>query len=112
MKYAVVIERGPTSVNGYVPDAPVCAAAGDTVDEVVDLIREGIEMHIELAMESGDPIPTPCRTVNDALAYHDSLLADDDGTGPDEAEATFVVEVEVGIPELAELVEVGTLASD
>ena len=101
MKYAVIIERGPTSVSGYVPDTPVCAAAGDTVDEVVDLIREGIGMHIELAMESGDPIPAPRRTVNEALAYHDAILADDDGTGPEEAEETFVVEVEVEMPELA-----------
>ena len=112
MKYAVVIERGPTSVSGYVPDTPVCAAAGDTVDEVVDLIREGIGMHIELAMESGDPIPLPRRTVDEALAYHDWVLADDDGTGPDEAEETFVVEVEVEIPKLAVRVEMATVADD
>ena len=46
MKYAVVIEEGPTSFGAYVPDLPGCAAAGESRDEVVQLIQEAIEFHI------------------------------------------------------------------
>ena len=63
MKYAVVIEEGPTSFGAYVPDLPGCAAAGESRDEVVRLIQEAIELHIEGLKEDGHPIPTPSSTV-------------------------------------------------
>ena len=63
MKYAVVIEEGPTSFGAYVPDLPGCAAAGESRDEVVQLIQEAIEFHIEGLKEDGQPIPSPSSTV-------------------------------------------------
>lgn len=63
MKYAVVIEKGPTSFGAYVPDLPGCAAAGESRDEVVRLIQEAIEFHIEGLREDGQPIPSPSSTV-------------------------------------------------
>lgn len=47
MKYAVVIERGPSGFGAYVPDLPGCVAAAATLDEVRRLIREGIAFHLE-----------------------------------------------------------------
>ena len=44
MKYATVIERGPTSYGDTVPDLPGCAAVGESLDEVQALIREAKEM--------------------------------------------------------------------
>jgi predicted RNase H-like HicB family nuclease len=58
-KYAVIIEKGPTSYGAYVPDLPGCVAVGDTVEEVEKLIREAIEFHLEGMREDGDPIPEP-----------------------------------------------------
>ena len=47
MRYAIVLERGPTSYGAYVPDLPGCVAAAETRDEALLLIREAIEFHIE-----------------------------------------------------------------
>ena len=59
MKYAVVIERGPTSYGAHVPDLPGCVAAGETKAEVCELIREAIELYLEALAEDGRPIPAP-----------------------------------------------------
>jgi len=63
MKYAVVIEQGPTSFGAYVPDLPGCVAAGQTREEVVTLIQEAIEFHIENLKADGQPVPLPSSTV-------------------------------------------------
>ena len=47
MKYMVVIEQGPESWGAHVPDLPGCVAVGKSRAEVVRLIREAIEFHIE-----------------------------------------------------------------
>jgi predicted RNase H-like HicB family nuclease len=47
MRYSVVIEKGPTSYGAYVPDLPGCVAAGETEAEVLSLIREAVELHLE-----------------------------------------------------------------
>ena len=59
MKYAVVIEEGPTSYGAFVPDLPGCVAAAETRDEVLVLIREAIEFHIEGLKEDGQQVPLP-----------------------------------------------------
>ena len=58
-QYAVVYEEGPTSWGAYVPDLPGCVAVGATLEEVEDLIRGAIEMHLETMREDGDDIPEP-----------------------------------------------------
>jgi predicted RNase H-like HicB family nuclease len=58
-RYAVVIEKGPTSYGAYVPDLPGCVAVAETVDEVTTLIREAIEFHLEGLRDAGEPIPEP-----------------------------------------------------
>ena len=63
MRYAVVIERTETSFGAYVPDLPGCIAAGDTREEVVKLIQEAIELHIESLKEDGLPVPPPLSSV-------------------------------------------------
>ncbi len=59
MRYLVVVEKGPTSYGAYVPDLPGCVAAAETKEEVLRLIRETIEFHIEGLKEDGAPIPPP-----------------------------------------------------
>ena len=63
MKYAVVIEKGATSYGAYVPDLPGCVAAGATREEVVKLIQEAIEFHIEGLKAEGEPVPAPSSSV-------------------------------------------------
>ncbi len=59
MQYMVVVEKGPTSYGAHVPDLPGCIAVGDSYGEVVNLIREAIEFHIEGLEQQGIPIPEP-----------------------------------------------------
>jgi predicted RNase H-like HicB family nuclease len=59
MRYAVVIEKGPTSYGSYVPDLPGCVAAAKTVPEVKKLIAEAVPLHLKGLREDGLPIPDP-----------------------------------------------------
>lgn len=57
MQYLVVVEKGPDSFGAYVPDLPGCVAAADTREEVLSLIREAIELHLEDLQCDGKPVP-------------------------------------------------------
>jgi len=57
MKYLVIIEKSATGFGAYVPDLPGCVAVGETADEVKQLIREAIGLHLEDFRERGQPIP-------------------------------------------------------
>jgi predicted RNase H-like HicB family nuclease len=59
MRYAIVVERGPTSFGAYVPDLPGCVAAAETREEVLRLIREAIELHLEEMRSDGLALPEP-----------------------------------------------------
>jgi predicted RNase H-like HicB family nuclease len=59
MRYLVVIEKGQGGYGAYVPDLPGCVAVGDTEDEVRQLIREAIELHIEDLRNRGQSVPAP-----------------------------------------------------
>jgi predicted RNase H-like HicB family nuclease len=59
MRYAIVIEKGPTSFGAYVPDLPGCVAVAKTIVEVKRLIAEALTAHLEGLREDGLPIPEP-----------------------------------------------------
>ena len=59
MRYMVIIEKGPDSWGAYVPDLPGCVAAGESREEVVKLIKEAVEFHLEGLREEGQCIPKP-----------------------------------------------------
>jgi len=63
MKYAVIVEEGENSFGAYVPDLPGCVAAADSKEEVLELIQEAIEFHIEGLREDGRPIPEPSSSI-------------------------------------------------
>jgi predicted RNase H-like HicB family nuclease len=58
-QYLVVIEQSPEGFGAYVPDLPGCVSAGGSQDEVLQLIREAIEMHIEAMVKDGESVPAP-----------------------------------------------------
>jgi predicted RNase H-like HicB family nuclease len=62
-RYAVVIEDAGTNLAAYVPDLPGCVATGDSREEVEQLIREAILLHLEGIVEDGLPIPEPSSRV-------------------------------------------------
>ncbi len=59
MRYLVVLEEGPSSFGAYVPDLPGCVVVGYTREEVLTLIQEAIEFHLEGMKEEGLSIPRP-----------------------------------------------------
>ncbi len=59
MKYMVVIEKGESGYGAHVPDLPGCVAAADSRKEVLRLVKEAIEFHIEGLREAGEPVPPP-----------------------------------------------------
>ena len=63
MRYAVIVEEGENSFGAYVPDLPGCAAVGETREEVLQLIQEAIEFHIEGLREDGQPVPEPSSSI-------------------------------------------------
>jgi len=63
MRYAVVIERADGNYSAYVPDLPGCVAAGSSIQEVEQAIREAIEFHLEGLRSENLPIPTPSSRV-------------------------------------------------
>ena len=44
------------------PELPGFIAVGETDEEVTQIIREAIEVHVEVMRENGDPIPPPTFT--------------------------------------------------
>jgi predicted RNase H-like HicB family nuclease len=59
MEYLVVVEKGRAGYGAHVPDLPGCVAVAESRREVLKLIREAIELHIEALRESGQPVPEP-----------------------------------------------------
>ena len=63
MKYAVIVEEGESSFGAHVPDLPGCVAVADSKKEVLKLIQEAIEFHLEGLRADGQPIPPPFSSV-------------------------------------------------
>jgi predicted RNase H-like HicB family nuclease len=59
MRYMVVVERGDTTWGAHVPDLPGCVAVGESREEVLKLVREAIEFHIDGLKQDGLPVPVP-----------------------------------------------------
>jgi predicted RNase H-like HicB family nuclease len=59
MRYVVILEEGESSFGAYVPDLPGCIAVAETKTQVLELIHDAIEFHLEGLREDKKPIPKP-----------------------------------------------------
>ncbi|RKZ80971.1 MAG: type II toxin-antitoxin system HicB family antitoxin [Candidatus Parabeggiatoa sp. nov. 1] len=59
MRYVVILEEGENSFGAYVPDLPGCVAVAETKTEVLKLITDAIEFHLEGLREDKKSIPKP-----------------------------------------------------
>ena len=59
MNYIIILEQGPTSFGAYAPDLPGCVTVGETREEVLELMREAIEFHLEGLRSSSEDVPLP-----------------------------------------------------
>jgi len=57
------VEKGETSFGAYVPELNGCIAAAETKEEILLLIHEAIEFHVEGLREDGQPIPEPSSSI-------------------------------------------------
>ena len=59
MVYTVIVEKGRES--GYIAYAPAlkgCVSQGETREQVLENIKEAIEVYVEALIEDGLPVPT------------------------------------------------------
>ncbi len=61
-RYFVIIEESSTGFSAFLPDLPGCIATGATRDDVETRMKEGVEFHVEVMRESGEPVPPPRST--------------------------------------------------
>lgn len=61
-RYLVIIEESETGYSAFLPDLPGCIATGATREEVENLMREGVQFHLEGLRESDEPVPPPTST--------------------------------------------------
>ena len=59
MEYVDLLEQSDNSIGAYVPDLPGCVAVAETKVEVMKLIREAIELHIDSLRKNGESVPSP-----------------------------------------------------
>lgn len=57
MTYTVILERTGTGYSAYAPDLPGCVSVGETREEIMEMMREAMEFHLESMIEDGDEIP-------------------------------------------------------
>ena len=58
-EYTIIIEKGEGNYSAYCPDLPGVAAAAETEEETIELMREAIEFHLEGLKKDNLPIPEP-----------------------------------------------------
>jgi predicted RNase H-like HicB family nuclease len=58
-RYVALIGKTDTGYSAHVPDLPGCIAAAETYDEIVSLIHEAVEFHIEGMLLHGEQVPEP-----------------------------------------------------
>jgi predicted RNase H-like HicB family nuclease len=59
MKYLIIIEKSENGFGAYAPDFEGVGVVGDTKEEVLELIKGAISMHIEDMKEKGVCTPLP-----------------------------------------------------
>lgn len=57
MRYLVILEKGESSWGAHVPDLPGGVAVAESRQDVVALIKDAIDFHLEGLREHGEPIP-------------------------------------------------------
>ena len=76
LQYAVVCEQTPNNYCAYPPDLPGYISTSKTWEDIQEMIREAIALHIEAMMEDGEPLPEPRMSVEEATLFHSQALAE------------------------------------
>lgn len=63
MKYLVIIEQTPEGYGAWLPDLPGCVALGTTLKQVLALMEETIDLHVQSMVRDGEAVPLPSARV-------------------------------------------------
>jgi predicted RNase H-like HicB family nuclease len=58
-RFSVVIEKDKDGYFAFAPDLQGCYIQGDTYEEALENIRDGIRLHVEDRLDSGEEVPQP-----------------------------------------------------
>jgi predicted RNase H-like HicB family nuclease len=58
-EFVAIYEWTGRNYSAYAPDLPGCVAAGDTLEETEQLMKEAIGLYLEALQEAGRPAPEP-----------------------------------------------------
>lgn len=108
LKYVVVYEETPNNYCAYLPDLPGCISTGKTWEDIQQMTREAVTLHIEGMLEQGEMLPEKPMSMEEAMVYHCQPLTEREketlaqyGDAPPALSTTFgMMEVEVS-PSLA-----------
>lgn len=64
IRYAIVVEKAPSSYSAYVPDLPGCVATGPTLEETERRLRGAIAEHVRGLRDDGLPVPVATSVVD------------------------------------------------
>jgi len=73
MKYLIVYEKAATGW-GAAPHLPGLGVAGNTLDEVKNLMREAVEFHLEGMREHGDPVPSRVHNLSTSRFSYSAVI--------------------------------------
>ena len=76
LQYAVVYGQTPNNYCAYPPDLPGCISAGKTWEEIQEMIRQAIALHIECTLDDGEPLPEPRTSIEEAMVFHSQALTE------------------------------------
>jgi predicted RNase H-like HicB family nuclease len=58
-RYVVVVEKADGNYSAYLPDVDGCIATGDTIEDTVELLQEALAAHFKLMADDGQDTPEP-----------------------------------------------------
>ena len=70
LKYVVIYIELPDNYCAYLPELPGCISAADTWEEIQEMVQEAVTLYLESTLETGNPIPGPRMSLEDAMAHH------------------------------------------
>jgi len=59
VKYLVIIEETPDGYGAWLPDLPGCIALGKSLQQVLALMEETIDLHLRAMARDGEVVPLP-----------------------------------------------------
>lgn len=57
MNYLVIYNRAGDGYSAHSPDVPGCVAAGESLEETRELMRQALRLHLQAMKEDGQPLP-------------------------------------------------------